>query len=355
MIRNSLFLVAMALLFGACNSNNSESTKKSEVVGSAFDSLNNTNDFYDDAPTFDLGKLNIKIDGDIETPTNIDGKNLPLRSVIVKETLLHHDSSKFIGAYRYDGYSLYDILNSLRIDKKTKNFNPIIDLFVIVSNDAGDSVILSWGEIFYPVHRHEIIIATQVMRIVPSKTKDLWELPKEVKLIVASDLLTERNIASPSKITVCAAPIPADESKKGSALFSENINIYKFDEKIELITNLPSEGSFQDYPSVFYGRGRGIHGVRTFHGVELDKYLSKYFPITVENIKKSYIVVKGSDDYHGVYTYSEIFNRNDQASFLLTLRDEGQPGYKFALYPTPDFFSDRAIKSITEIRYLKIK
>jgi len=33
------------------------------------------------------------------------------------------------------------------------------------------------------------------MRIVPSKTKELWQLPETSKLVVANDLLTERNIS----------------------------------------------------------------------------------------------------------------------------------------------------------------
>ena len=86
--------------------------------------------------------------------------------MIVKEALADGNQNRFTGAYRYDGYSLYDILNHSILKKKNETeFPPIIDLFVKVENDRGESIILSWGEIYYPVHRHEIIIATEVARI----------------------------------------------------------------------------------------------------------------------------------------------------------------------------------------------
>ncbi|MDZ7743876.1 MAG: hypothetical protein U5Q03_19620 [Bacteroidota bacterium] len=74
-----------------------------------------------------------------------------------------------------------------------------------MENTEGEKVILSWGELYYPIHHHEIMIATQVRRIVPSKTKDLWPMPQETKLVVASDLITERNISNPVKIRILSA------------------------------------------------------------------------------------------------------------------------------------------------------
>ncbi len=89
-------------------------------------------------------------------------------------------SNAFIGAYRYDGYSLFDILNDRILKKKNKEeFSPIIDLYVEIENAKGEKVVLSWGEIYYPNFLHNSIIATDVMRIVPSKTKELWPLPSE--------------------------------------------------------------------------------------------------------------------------------------------------------------------------------
>ena len=162
-----------------------------------------TNDFYDDAETIKLKTSVVEILGEIANPGKVNLETLTLRSVIAKETLLQDGKDKFVGAYRYDGYSLYDILNSVILKKKNEaEFPPIIDLYIEVENDKGEKVVFSWGELYYPIHRHEILIATQVARIVPSKTKDLWPLPSDSRLIVASDLLTHRNISNPSRITI---------------------------------------------------------------------------------------------------------------------------------------------------------
>jgi hypothetical protein len=55
------------------------------------------------------------------------------------------------------------------------------------------------------------------------------------------------------------------------------------------------------------------------------------------------------DGYRCVYTYSEIFNRNDQAEVLLIEDKENQDGGVFRLFPAADFFSDRAVKAVSEI------
>lgn len=134
-----------------------------------------TNDFYDDAETIKLKTTSIDILGEVANPGKINPESLPLRSVIVKETLLQDGKDKFIGAYRYDGYSLYDILNNAILKKKNEaEFPPIINLYGEIENHKGDKVVFRCGELYYPIHRHEIFIATQDARIVPSKTKDLW-------------------------------------------------------------------------------------------------------------------------------------------------------------------------------------
>ena len=80
-----------------------------------------TNNFYDNVETYPLPVKELFIDGEIANPGKVDFTNLPVHSVIVKETLLDSaGGDRFIGAYRYDGYSLFDILDK-RILKKGKH------------------------------------------------------------------------------------------------------------------------------------------------------------------------------------------------------------------------------------------
>jgi hypothetical protein len=314
-----------------------------------------TNDFYDDAETYQLkGKTTIEVSGEIANPGTVDLTLLEKRSLIVKEALLSGDSNRFVGAYRYDGYSLHDILDPFVLQKKNKEeFPPIIDLYVEVQDDKGNSVIFSWGEIYYPIHQNEIIIATSVARIVPSKTKDLWPLPESVKLVAAEDLLTERNISNPVRIIVHSASVSYPVNREINPLYSEQISLLEGNSTIGEITKVPPGLSKITYESIFYGRGRGIHSTTPFHGYQLGEVLQSYFHVSADLIKTGYFVVVSVDGYRSVYTFSEIFNRNDQAEVLLVHDPGNKDGGAFRLFPAADFFSDRAVKAVSEIRLIK--
>jgi hypothetical protein len=98
----------------------------------AADAGDRNNNFYDNAETYSLPGGEIEVTGEIENPGKVDLSKLSKHSVIVKETLLKEDGTDaFVGAYRYDGYSLFDILTDRIIKKKNvSEFKPIIDLYV---------------------------------------------------------------------------------------------------------------------------------------------------------------------------------------------------------------------------------
>lgn len=104
-------------------------------------------------------------------------------------------------------------------------------------------------------------------------------------------------------------------------------------------------------PSVFYGRGRGFHGINVFEGALLREVLKAALPSGPEALRRGYLVAAGADGYRAVITVSELANRNDNGEFLLRDRGDGDGG-RFAIYPGPDFFSDRAVKALMEIRIL---
>jgi hypothetical protein len=314
-----------------------------------------TNDFYDDAETFDLkGNTTIEIAGEVSNPGKVDITTLEKRSLIIKEAFLEADSNRFLGAYRYDGFSLYDILNPFILKKKNEpEFPPIIDIYVEIEDDKGHKVTLSWGEIYYPIHRHEIIIATQVARIVPSKTKDLWPLPESVKLVVGHDLVTERNISNPVRITVRSASVSYPINRDMKPLFSERITISDGGSKTGEIAGISGVAGKLKYESVFYGRGRGIHSTTPFHGYLLKEILAPYFKADRELLRSGCFVIGSLDGYRCVYTFSEIFNRNDQAEVLLIEDIDNEDGGAYRLFPAGDFFSDRAVKAVSEIRLIR--
>ncbi|MBK7711576.1 MAG: hypothetical protein IPN67_07690 [Bacteroidales bacterium] len=351
MKQSTIFLFLLLSIF-SCR--NDEKQKISEHPGTdkqLIDTADMTNNFYDNTETFALPVRDLVIEGEISNPGAVDFTKLQKHSVIVKEALLDSaGSDRFVGAYRYDGYSLFDILNERILNKENSaEFKPIIDLYIEIENDKGQKVFFSWGEIYYPNNLHRIIIASDVARIVPSKTKDLWPLPAESKIVAGNDLVTERNISSPVRITVRSCPLSFKVDRNMSDMNSPDITVFKALKKADVITALPNNINVQTFNTIFYGRGRGIHSTTPFSGILLKDLIIKYYPISRENLQTGMLCLAGIDGYRCAFSYSEIFNRNDQQEFLLIKGKPGEEGGQFRVFAACDFFSDRAVKSLSEI------
>lgn len=293
------------------------------------------------------------VDGEIENPGKVDFSNLPVRSVIVKETLLDNEvGDRFTGAFRYDGYSLFEILEKRIIRKSnSEEFNPVIDLYIEVQGANGNKAVFSWGEIYYPVNLHKLMVASAVSRIVPSKTKDLWPLPGSSRIVAATDLITERNISGPIRITIKSYPKSFEVIKGMTPMYSEEIALFKGNERTGRITEISGPQQLVTFNTVFYGRGRGIHSTSPFSGYLLKDVLKDLYPVNRKNLREGIICIAGKDGYRCSLSYSEIFNRNDQQEFLLVKTEKRDDGGLYRIFAAADFFSDRAVKSVSSIHF----
>jgi hypothetical protein len=356
MIKISNFRIILIIpILVACTQNRSMSGEIRKSNIQSIDSLEMTNNFYDNTETVSLTVNDLTVEGEIVNRGKVDFSKMLKHSVIVKETLFDSIGGDiFVGAYRYDGYSLFDILNE-RIIKKANvsEFNPVIDLFIEIENAKGEKVVFSWGEVYYPTDLHKVIIASNVSRIVPSRTKDLWPLPVDSKIVAATDLVTERNISAPVKITVKSYPASFKVNRNISPLYSSQIDLYSSSVLVGRIDSLPEKITNVTFNTVFYGRGKGIHSTTPFTGFILKDILLKYYPISRDNIKSGIMCIVGKDGYRCAVTYSELFNRNDQREYLLVKAKGGEDGGLFRVFAASDFFSDRAIKSLSEIHLIQ--
>jgi hypothetical protein len=350
-MKHLLILLLFVIILAGCNTNPVKKPDGAiQPVTQLIDTSDMTNNFYDNSETFALPVTELVIEGEIANPGKVDFASLPVHSLIVKETLLDSGGGdRFVGAYRYDGYSLFDVLNN-KILKKSNSaeFNPIIDLYIEIENAKGEKVVFSWGEIYYPVNLHKIIIATTVSRIVPSKTKDLWPLPASSRIVAGSDLITERNIYDPVKITVKSFRKSFPVVKDLSPMYSTDFSLYLNDKKLAAIAP-DREKEIVTFNTIFYGRGKGIHSTSPFPGLMLKDVLKKYYPVSRKNLQEGILCITGKDGYRCAVSYSELFNRNDQQEFLLVKSEPDEDGGLYRVFAACDFFSDRAIKSVSEI------
>jgi hypothetical protein len=312
------------------------------------------NDFYSKTPLRELGALTLEVAGEVEQAGPVDLAVLPKHELLVRSTDLAKTGPDFIGAYRCSGYSLFDILKDRLLKKKTAaEFNLPLDLYVIVENAAGERVVLGWGEIFYPAQLHRVVIATAMAPIVPSKTGHVWPLPDKPVLVCGTDLYTVRALQQPTRLTVVSAAGTVPVNKGLKPLYAGDADVVcaaKSASLAKLLGNVEE----RDYPCFFYGRGMGFHGFERFQGRLLGQALAKAAPLNRDSLRRGLWLISGADGYRVVLSWSEIANRNDQAEFLVVNRGRDEKGGRFSLYPTPDFFSDRAVKALREIRWFEI-
>jgi hypothetical protein len=348
-------IIVLSISIISCNTGRkplSENLKKSNIQPA--DTSDLTNNFYDNTETVPLPVSDLIVEGELSNPGKVDFSSLPLHSVIVKETLLDSASGdKFVGAYRYDGYSLFDILDDRKIKKSnSEEFNPIIDLYVEIENKKGEKVVFSWGEIYYPYNLHKIIIAKNVSRIVPSRSKELWTLPVTAKIVAANDLITERNISDPVRITIRSFPGSFPVTRGMSPMYSTEIKMFNKNSYLGSVGPVNAKENIT-FNAVFYGRGKGIHSTSPFTGQLLKDVIQEHYPANRQNLQKGMFCLVGKDGYRCAVAYSELFNRNDQQEFLLVCTEPGKDGGLFRIFAACDFFSDRAIKSLSEIHMIE--
>jgi hypothetical protein len=138
-------------------------------------------------------------------------------------------------------------------------------------------------------------------------------------------------------------------------MYSSGIHIFSSSGQVGKIETLPEKLNNTTFNTIFYGRGKGIHSTTPFNGVLLKDMLQKYYPINRENLKSGIICIVGKDGYRCAVSYSELFNRNDQQEFMVIKTGNNEDGGLFRIFAASDFFSDRAIKSVSEIHLDIIK
>lgn len=299
-----------------------------------------------------LSKGEILVVGEVKNNESIDFSKLYKREVIVKESLYDSAGINFIGAYRYKGYSLFDMLNTVELAKKNQEaFRPIIDLYVIVRNAAGESAVFSWAEIFLTADPHQVLIATESAPIKPYRKEVDYPVTENWKLVSARDLFAFRNIENPSSIEICSFdrkdfPIIRDLEP----LYSENIAVWKQDTLLKTITTIPENLPTHEYITNFYGMGMGFHPNDGFKGVSLGKMLEDMLHFYDPELNRTGLVCfAGADGYRAVYSYSELFNRPDGLSPILDISQQDSSGGRFRLFHPEEFYADRSVKALQTI------
>lgn len=336
------------LLLWSCNNKRSIVDM---ITGATIGKYAETNDFFSTDPTQKLkGGFGMRVEGEVKKSDTIDIRTLYLRTVTSRE--VSADDTSFIGAYRYDGYSLCDILGNFGHDKATKeDFYPTVDLYVEVSNAKGETAVFSWGEIFYSAQPHSIIVAVQATRVIPGKTEEKWPLPDSIRLVVANDAFNARFISNPTKIVVKSIDVKYAIDRDIKNYDGPICLVDKKGTVLSEISELPEELGEIRYDLNTYGHGMGSKGFKTYRGKALKYLLEEVFPVSPERLQGGLFIVAAADGYRAAYSYAEIMARSDGNYTLIS--DNGKEKKGFLIFHPADFFVDRQIKTVNEIRLME--
>lgn len=295
----------------------------------------------------------LEVAGEVSNPGMVNLKKFYKREVFIREANLAPDGlAVFTGAYRYKGYSLFDLLHPFNHQKKNSDvFRPAIDLYVIVENDKGESVTLSWGEIFFTSTPHQILIATEAAPVKPYRKEVEYPVDSQWKLVVGSDLFATRQLINPVKITVKSFDRKNYTINRDlSPMYSHELIISLKDSLIFKVNEYTHEMNNLTYRSVFYGIGMGHHPNHVFKGRSLNDVASKHFdllnPILFRN---GLVCFAGIDGYRAIFSFSELFNRVDQTASMLVVTEDGLDGGRYRIFHPIDFYADRSVKSLAEM------
>ena len=345
--RSLLVLLALFLSLTSCKYLHIDGYSGSTLIWES-----GANNYFNTESPSDLKTVNeILITGETDGDQKILLEKLPWHSVTVREVIMESDSAKFLGAFRYDGVALCDILSSVKIDKLSKeDFYPPVDLYVEVWNDAGEFAVFSWGEIIYSADVYNIIIAKAATRVVPSKTDEKWEIPSGSKLVVGTDLFAERGILNPSKIVIKSLKGDFKVNRDPEIFYSNKLDVLKGGELIASFNSIPENLPKLDRRTIYYGHGMGYKGVRTFSGVRADGLLRGILPMDKRSLREGLICIEAVDGYRATFSLSELINRVDGMEPLIMFGDGAEKGREtFSLYADNDMFADRSIKGISKI------
>ncbi len=327
------------------------------ISGASISMALHGNSLYHQTALVSLATGPLQVAGEIKNGGNVDLTRFYKHEIVVKESVYHSDSGiQFRGAFRYMGYSLFDLLHPYEVQKKNAEmFRPQIDLYIVIENAAGDSVVFSWSEIFHTGIPHQVLLATEAGPIVPHKKEVSYDPGKVWKVVAATDLFAFRELINPVRITIRSfdrKDYPIDRDK--APLYSGKIDVFVKDSLYGQILPVYDTTLYVRYYSTFYGMGMGYHPARFFEGPLLKAMLpSAPGAYQTQWNRKGLVCFAALDGYRTIYSYSELFNRADQVFPILSVAEKQNDGGFYRIFHPADFYADRSVKALSEIYFFQ--
>ncbi|MBK9089578.1 MAG: hypothetical protein IPL90_11210 [Holophagales bacterium] len=308
---------------------------------------------------------------------------------------LHVKVSGPNGAYRAtveaDGVSLKDLIEKAEVGKSMDdNFDRPLDLAVVVTGRDGKKALFSWGELFLAGDSGAAVLADRLRPFVPHHHEPVAEpaiasgawlgpgerasldvsscagchdggkvpkvdVPRGICLVPTRDATGRRFVEDVVSIEVRQAGFPAPPQKKGLAdPWVEAPRLVLPNGKSTPLSVKATKGLRRvEGEDDGIGLGRGFRGHSRFSGPSLAALLKSSLPAGTDP-GLLFVVVTASDGYRSLYSGGEILLSRLPENIVLVDTEDGKPLFRksgrLKSVARGDFFVDRAVRSVSEIR-----
>ncbi|BBO83712.1 hypothetical protein DSCO28_42780 [Desulfosarcina ovata subsp. sediminis] len=308
----------------------------------------------------------ISISGSVRHPLEVT--QVMLEKLAAAEVHLNEicTDGEFRGVFKLLGVPLRDLLSLAGIEKKHTEFDSPVDLAVRVTSSSGQSVVLSWGELYYK-STAEVIVATSAHPIFPNKSIDRFKdkdayhrmmdiLEREIrfpKLVVPSDRYADRSIEAITAIEVVdrCSDVGADPSPEP---YSPQVTVGGEGRQPVTFEDF-SEGEFITATIHVVGDGKGYHGTHAYSGIPLKAVIEQ---ARVKADVNTAFIVSAPDAHRVLVSWGELFLNPHGDRIILARKEDGKPitrNGKFILIPADDLMADRQVKSVKRIEAVSME
>ncbi len=334
------------------------------------------------------------VDGAVGRKLEVDGALLDSLGRQSRLMKAFDVDDRYLGTFEQSGAGLKRVLEAAGVVKKTDDgFSRPLDVYLVAASRSGRRAVFSYGEVFNVADPGAVLLADRSRYLIPGHhdTESLarWDRgllgPAErerldlgacaachgagkapplaslrgLAVVPATDRRSERFLSDLAGLHVCrAGPLAGVTGKKGQATWVEEPTLVLPDGRSVAVTRKLLRGlpvvSLED---ASFGEGRGYGGEHARSGVGMAALLRKATGHPLD-VRRVLLLVTASDGYRSVYSGGELALSPLGEGLILADREDGKPlgprDGRYRLVPRLDFFADRSVRSVKELRVVEI-
>ncbi len=336
----------------------------------------------------------VPVDGAVGKKIDVDGALLDSLGRQSRLMKAFAPDDRYEGTFEQSGTGLKRVLDLAGIVKKTDDgFSRPLDVFVVATGKGGRRAVFSYGEIFDVADPGAVLVTDRSRYLVPGhhdadslawwdrgflgpaerermdlgpcsscpgseKARPLATL-RGLAIVPATDRRSERFLSELAELRACqAGPLAGVTGKKGQATWVDEPVLVLPDGKGVPVTAKLTRGlPVVSIADASFGEGRGYGGEHSRSGVGMAALLRKAAGRQLD-MRRLLLLVTASDGYRSVYSGGEIALSPLGEGLVLADREDGKPlgpkDGRYRLVPRLDFFADRSVRSVKELRVVEI-